>query len=505
MREFIKKHNNFRLFLWLFIPVIVFTLVLVVTDGDEMYNFQSVSKMVNGNIIYKDFNVIITPLFFWIGALLLKIFGNYILVFRVYSIIMHLGIYYALYYLFKRFKVSNRFCTSGVLLYLMISISLIYNGANYNALSLLFYILGFMIVLKKPSIKNSILIGFFAYIIFLTKQNVGMYYVIAVVISQIYNYKKESIKYLLVEFATGALLTGATVLVMLYQGNFWDMINYTFLNISNFAGNNLIIQKNRFYIIIITGMVVACIKILFFVYAWKNKNKEYITLSIFSTMLLFTALPIINMYHVEIAVCLACVEFIIALDKIVSHKMSDDEYSEIIKKHKLLRIETLIYMLDGVFYFSAISIILMQISTYKDPSIMLKENVYKYSLVEDTVLDSINHVTSLIMAEKEKGNQVVIISSSAPVYMTYLKINNGDFDLPFNGNLGKEGVDGLINKMKQADNLVVLIDKGKPFWQIPQELLDFIMKHYRKVDDIDDFYIYEKLEVPIEIIDGNSQ
>jgi hypothetical protein len=31
------------------------------------------------------------------------------------------------------------------------------------------------------------------------------------------------------------------------------------------------------------------------------------------------------------------------------------------------------------------------------------------------------------------------------------------------------------------------------------------MKHYRKVDDIDDFYIYEKLEVPIEIIDGNSQ
>ena len=123
----------------------------------------------------------------------------------------------------------------------------------------------------------------------------------------------------------------------------------------------------------------------------------------------------------------------------------------------------------------------------------------------DSVLNDIEHITDFIMDEKEKGNQVVIISSSAPIYMAYLKINNGDFDLPFNGNFGKNGVDGLINKMKQIDNLVVLIDMEKPFWQIPQELLDFIMKHYRKDTDLNGLYIYRKLDVPIEVIDGNSQ
>ena len=51
MREFIKKHENIKVFLLLFIPVIVFTSFLIVIDGDEMYNFQSVSKMANGYTI----------------------------------------------------------------------------------------------------------------------------------------------------------------------------------------------------------------------------------------------------------------------------------------------------------------------------------------------------------------------------------------------------------------------------------------------------------------------
>ena len=53
--------------------------------NDELWNFSNVYKMCNGYQIYKDLNVIITPLFFYLGELFLKVFGTNYFSFKIYN------------------------------------------------------------------------------------------------------------------------------------------------------------------------------------------------------------------------------------------------------------------------------------------------------------------------------------------------------------------------------------------------------------------------------------
>ena len=58
--------------------------------NDELWNFSNVYKMCNGYQIYKDLNVIITPLFFYLGELFLKVFGTNYFSFKIYNFFIYL-------------------------------------------------------------------------------------------------------------------------------------------------------------------------------------------------------------------------------------------------------------------------------------------------------------------------------------------------------------------------------------------------------------------------------
>ena len=44
-------------------------------------------------------------------------------------------------------------------------------------------------------------------------------------------------------------------------------------------------------------------------------------------------------------------------------------------------------------------------------------------------------------------DEVLIISDHANIYMNELRKSNGIYDLPLEGNLGKDGEQGLINNL----------------------------------------------------------
>ena len=70
--NFIEKHNNIFVAMLIFVSIFGITLNVNLESSDELWNFQNIYKMYNGFQIYKDANVIITPLFFWIGEIILK-------------------------------------------------------------------------------------------------------------------------------------------------------------------------------------------------------------------------------------------------------------------------------------------------------------------------------------------------------------------------------------------------------------------------------------------------
>ena len=71
--EKIKKKEDVFIFLLIAFSLIGITLNVKLDASDELWNFQNIYKMYNGFVIYKDANVICTPLFFYIGNLLFRV------------------------------------------------------------------------------------------------------------------------------------------------------------------------------------------------------------------------------------------------------------------------------------------------------------------------------------------------------------------------------------------------------------------------------------------------
>ena len=90
-------------------------------------------------------------------------------------------------------------------------------------------------------------------------------------------------------------------------------------------------------------------------------------------------------------------------------------------------------------------------------------------------------------------NSALIISSDSALTMISLNQNNGDFDLVFNGNLGYNGINSLINKIKNSENTEFLIytNKEDMFWQEPLEIREYIIKNLTKIGEICNYSIYK--------------
>ena len=76
------------LIILLTLPISLIAINSELIVGDELWNFQNIVKMINGNKMYVDCNIIITPVFYLIGYCFVKLVTGTILGFRVYNIII---------------------------------------------------------------------------------------------------------------------------------------------------------------------------------------------------------------------------------------------------------------------------------------------------------------------------------------------------------------------------------------------------------------------------------
>lgn len=72
-----EKFKNLKIdilvFIIFLIPIATIVLNSPIIIGDEIWNFQNVMKLSRGLELYKDCNVIVTPMFFYIGKIFLKV------------------------------------------------------------------------------------------------------------------------------------------------------------------------------------------------------------------------------------------------------------------------------------------------------------------------------------------------------------------------------------------------------------------------------------------------
>ena len=75
---------------------------------DELWNFANAYKMFEGYTIYKELNVIVTPLFFYIAQLFFKIFGATLLSFRIYNFVISSILIILIYKILGTLKIVRR-------------------------------------------------------------------------------------------------------------------------------------------------------------------------------------------------------------------------------------------------------------------------------------------------------------------------------------------------------------------------------------------------------------
>ena len=492
--EFIKKNENVFIILLIIISMIGVGYSVALSDNDELWNFQNIYKMYNGFQIYKDANVICTPLFFYLGNMIFNILGANFFVFRIYNILIFIFYFFLTYKILRKLGVDIRISTISILILIMLGdYSLPRVMANYNSLALVFALLGVYLFIKNKCIinsKNIIIESIICFLIILTKQNIGIYYLIALTIIIIV--ERESNKILGVLQEVGVLLILSSIFfIYLNEKNLLDgFINYTILGMKQFANDNISISLHYMFIDIVLLLLNLCISIFTVkqkkVLISKDEKNNLFMLNCFSIAISLLIYPIANMTHFLFAISIAVILFIYIINIIIKKGN--------IKLKKL----------NSSINFILIILILIDIgiNAYKfiqwGRKVFSNEYYYNYNdpyfgtIVGEDTYKNIENITNYIKEKENEGKDVIVFSSKAALYMVPLKESNGFYDLPFNGNVGNLSEEDIVNGLEEKNNALILIEKDENNikWQENKFILQAIKEKFNYIGDIEEFSIY---------------
>ena len=482
----VKEKDNIAVFILFFLISLGISLNLYIEASDELWNFQNVYKMYNGFKIYEEINVIITPLFFWCTEILFNILGANLFVFRIcHSFLMGILFLYT-YKILKKLKIPK---VLSILIILLMAAQefflIIRTSFNYNNMALLFFIMGVYYLLNEKTHSKKYIQAIITILIILTKQNMGIYYLIGNILYLSIQSKtikekiKDNIKYLVI------VLLGMVffLIYLILNHNLYNFINYALGGLGEFANENLIFDISSIIFLLGISITNTCVNIkLLQKNVFSTKQKENIKiLWVFSLMLSFICYPIFNMAHIVMGTYLTIINIIYVIFTL----FEDFKY----KMQKVIKIITAGAILC--------SVIFSIYNLYKWTNIMTS-HTYPYTwdhpFFGGVIGKNDYEKNEKVIAYIEENNKdVIVFSNRAALYMIPLKRNNGDFDLPFKGNLGIKGEDGLIEKIEEKENVQYLIfkEENESIYQETTKVKDFIKNNKNYVGEIEGFEIYE--------------
>lgn len=421
----------------IFIITLFFNLICNNPVHDEIWNYGFAYNIANGLIPYKDFNMVITPLFPIMGALFLTLFKNNLIIYYLFnSTICTIILYYMK-------KINHKSY------YIPYAIFLFYSSPNYNILCML--LLYVLITLENKKI-NDYLIGIILGLIFITKQNIGIYLFIPTLF--IKNIKK------ILKRTLGYIIPITILLIYLIINNcLYEFIDYTFLGISNFANKN-INSYNSCLIIIIIDIIYLTYKYL------KTKDINFLYILTFQGV----SFPIIDPYHVIIPFIPTLLYFL-----------------KEINLNKKIIIYTFTIFITTIFSYN---LYLFTTDNYTYPN---NTTVYKYKKLNNQAVNSINQIKEYIL---KIDGEIFIIDMYAYLIKLEMNIPINKFDLLNDGNMGKNGEEKIINEINQIckkEKCTFLLNEkeiNNRISQYNQDILKYVSNTYKKIDSINGLSIY---------------
>jgi len=421
----------------IFIITLLSNLLCMNITNDEIWNFGFAYNIANGLIPYKDFNMVVTPLFPYLGALFLAIFGKNLFIYHVFNAVICTIIFYLM----------KKIVPKGY--YIIYAIMLLFALPNYSLFCLLFL---YLLTYCEDKKTNDYIIGIILALVFLTKQNVGIFLCIPTLFTK--DIKK------IIKRIIGFIIPNIMFLIYLLSTNTFSLfINYTFGGISSFASENKVISN---------WGILTIIAVIYLIYKYiKKKDIKILYILCFQIL----AYPMFDTYHVLIPFIPVLGYFLSELNLVV----------------KVTRIAFGIFLL--VLFIPNIYLISEGVNNFPNDTYFLK-----YRILDNKSVYYIKRISNYI--NQIEGN-VFIINHNAYLYKLEVKIPINKYDLLNDGNMGKNGevkiIDDFKNICSKEKCTFLMLEEeisNKTLSQTNQDIIKYVDDNYIKTDKILGLTIY---------------
>ncbi len=285
-----------------------------VTNLDEIWIFNNANCIANGLIPYKDFNIIIGPLFPLMFGILLKIFGQEMIVTRIASIIFDTIIIFLTYKIMDKIEIKDyiKYIALIVLAYIMKNyFTFDYNWATLLIVLIIVYI---EIVKREDSWKKDLFLGVLAGISITIKQTIGIILCIATIgykILEVRNLKsfKKFIKSALIRLLGVFIVTAVFIIILLKLDCLNDYIDYCIAGIPTFINkiSYLRLIKNKNLIIRFLSIIPSVVLLLLIITYIKKKDEKALILAIYSIINIIFVYPISDETHFVVGITITII------------------------------------------------------------------------------------------------------------------------------------------------------------------------------------------------------
>lgn len=387
--------------------------------GDEIWNYGFSYNIASGLVVYKDFNMVIGPLYNMIIALFLIPFGNNLIAFHLINSVI-ISIIITLIYK----KLNRKY------LYILLLICLLPNMYSYNTFVALLTII--VLLLEDSHLKyKNIFIGITIGSILITKQNVGLTFLLVGLFCS-----KEKLKTLI-----GTLIpVGILFTILIYYNILHEYIDFCFLGLGGFL-DNLLIEN--------TSLVLLAIIFFFLIHEYIYKKEKLV---LYLMAFLTITFPILDNTHVLIS---AIPVLYYVLLKATNRNI-------------LLLVKTILI----------VSVCLVPLKNI--PFHFMNNNTFlKYRHIENKNTNNYLVGMTTYIKEKEKENTVYLFIENAYLIRLSLKQNPSFYDLINKGNLGSRPEKYLetINETCKNKSCLFILDR-KYFSKAKNNQLDLSFKNF---------------------------
>lgn len=498
--------------LFIFIAVMVFSIIAInpISNLDEIWNYNTARAIAQNLIPYKDISMITTPLLPMITALFLKLIAKEVIVSRVLASVLWGGVLFSIFKILKLLIKEENTC-----LIITALLGLLFRDCyciDYNILSLMFSLIILYIELKnidKPHFENNktdFLIGILAGLTVCTKQSIGAILAIIVVGYKIIfvQNKKEFIEYLKTAFKRIIGILIPIILVFIYliaTNSLQDFINYAVLGISTFSNKIPYAQlmnndKKEIQILSrIMPFILLAMAVLTIVLQNKKKKEnignidnKILTILIYSLSTIIIMYPISDEIHFLIASTITFIglAYILYLLGIAIYNKINLQ-----SKKKIYKITSLMISIIAIAFIAVRGIENITEYTKQEKNETIEH--YKNIQISEYLQERINEIDNFILEQEKENKKVYILDAEAAIYMIPINNYNKDYDMFLKGNIGKDGQEGQIQKIKQKEtNEIILIRKRnlQSNWQTPTEVVNYVRENLEFMGEVSIYEVY---------------